>query len=98
SGGDDQTIRLWNAKMGECLKILQGDTNRVWSVPFSPDGKLLASSSHEGTIRLWDVQTGECLQTLKSDKPYERMNITKASGLKEAQKAALLALGAIEDD
>jgi WD40 repeat protein len=57
----------------------------------------LASSSSDGTIKLWAVQTGECVQTLRSDRPYERMNIAGAQGLTEAQRAALKALGAVED-
>ena len=41
--------------------------------------------------------SGECLKTLRADRPYERMNITGATGLSDAQKAALKALGAVED-
>jgi WD40 repeat protein len=38
--------------------MLIGHTNWVYSVAFSPDGKLLASSSKDQTIRLWEVATG----------------------------------------
>ncbi|MCB0188020.1 MAG: hypothetical protein KDE31_27320, partial [Caldilineaceae bacterium] len=56
----------------------------------------VASGSADATIKLWDVQTGECLKTLQPERPYERMNITNATGLTQAQKATLKALGAIE--
>jgi WD40 repeat protein len=68
----------------------------VTSVAFSPDGRIIASSSQDQTIKLWDVQTGNCLKTLRADRPYEGMDITGAMGLTEAQKATLKALGAIE--
>jgi len=70
----------------------------VRSVVFSPDSKLLASSSYDGTIKLWDPQIGTCLKTISKEKPYERMNIVGVTGLTEAQKAALRALGAIENE
>jgi hypothetical protein len=49
------------------------------------------------TIKLWDVQTRGCLRTLRADRPYERMNISGTTGLTEAQRATLKALGAIEE-
>ena len=96
SGSQDQTVRLWEVPTGQSLKTLSGHTNKVWSVVFSPDGRLLASGSADATIKLWDIQTGDCLKTLRPERPYERMNITGVTGLTEAQKATLKALGAFE--
>jgi WD40 repeat protein len=81
---------------GESLKVLRGHNNRITSLSHSPDGQILASTGDDGTIKLWDMRTGECLKTLRSDRPYERMDITGAIGLTEAQKASLKALGAVE--
>ncbi len=96
SGGDDQLVRVWEVATGRCLLTLEGHLNRIWSVAFSPDGARIASSSDDGTTRYWDAQTGECLATLRSDRPYERVDITGATGLSRSQRAALRALGAIE--
>jgi len=57
----------------------------------------LASGSDDGTIRFWNTATGECLRALRDDKPYEKMNITGITGVTEAQRIALLVLGAIEE-
>ncbi len=96
SSSDDQTLKLWDTSTGQVLKTLQGGLLWVWSVAFSPDSKTLASGSEDGTIKLWDVLTGECVKTLRSKRPYEGMNITGVTGISEAQKSTLKALGAVE--
>lgn len=40
-------------------QVLEGHTNWVSSVAFSPDGKQIASGSGDHTIRRWDALTGE---------------------------------------
>src|SRR5450432_3351480 len=46
----------WDAETGACTHILQGHTDRVSSVDWSPDGQWLASGSYDGSVRIWDTQ------------------------------------------
>jgi RNA polymerase sigma factor (sigma-70 family) len=51
-------VRVWDLAAGKVRPFFIGDTGRVTSVAFSPDGKTLAAGLREGSIRLWDVATG----------------------------------------
>lgn len=64
SGHQDHTVKLWDVTRGEVWRTLEGHTNRVRSLAFSPDGKTLASGSHDRTVKLWNVETGKALITL----------------------------------
>jgi WD40 repeat protein len=41
--------------------LIEGHTDKVNDVSFSPDGKTIASVSNDGTIRLWSLD-GKLLQ------------------------------------
>ncbi|NMF59334.1 WD40 repeat domain-containing protein [Pseudanabaena yagii] len=98
SGGEDSQISIWNREKGEAINTLVGHTDTVYDVTFSADGNLLASSSRDETVKLWDIKTGQCIRTYRDPRPYEGLNIYEATGLTPAQKAKLIALGAIEEN
>ena len=95
-GSWDGTIRLWEARSGRLLGTLRGHTSGVWGVALSADGRLLVSGSEDGTVRLWESNSGAHLHTLWSDRRYERVDITGLTGVTAAQRASMLALGAVE--
>ena len=96
SGGQDRSVKLWDTRRGQVQMTLTGHTGPIWGVALSTDARLAASASEDGTVKLWEVNTGACLRTLRAERRYERMDITGLSGVTEAQRAALLELGAIE--
>jgi WD40 repeat protein/serine/threonine protein kinase len=64
SGGEDTTLKLWDAQTGVLKQTLTGHTGTVYSIAFSPDRKTLGSGSGDKTVRLWDAQTGVLKQIL----------------------------------
>jgi WD40 repeat protein len=96
SGGFDGTVTLWETSTGRQLANLQAHTGGVWGLALTLDGRLLATGSFDGTVRLWETSTGTCLRTLRAERRYERLDISGLTGVTTAQRAALLALGAID--
>ncbi len=57
SGSYDNTVKLWSLESQKEVTTLQGHSDFVWSVAFSPDGKYLACVSQDKTVKLWNVES-----------------------------------------
>lgn len=62
SGSDDNTLKVWSATSGRCLRTLVGHTGGVWSSQMS--STVIVSGSTDRTLKVWDLDTGICLHTL----------------------------------
>ncbi|UKZ76962.1 hypothetical protein TrVFT333_004678 [Trichoderma virens FT-333] len=74
----------WSA----CLQTLDGHSEGVTSVVFSPDGKQLASGSYDGTVRMWDSATGENLRTLEGGDGYRVYSVAFSPDCRQVASAS----------
>jgi WD40 repeat protein/tRNA A-37 threonylcarbamoyl transferase component Bud32 len=67
TGADDRQVRLWNTTTGKWVAVGQPlpHTRPIWSMAFSPDEKLLATTTFmygnpvDAGVQLWDLETGK---------------------------------------
>ena len=87
---------LGGRRTGQRLNVLRGHTGTVWSVALSADGRLVVSGGFDGTVKVWDAQTGATLRTVQAERRYERVDITRLTGVTDAQRQSLVALRAVD--
>jgi WD40 repeat protein/DNA-binding CsgD family transcriptional regulator len=69
-GGEDGTTTIWDLASRNSLLTLKGHNQRIDQLNFSPDGKLLVSTSDDRSLVVWNTETGQKLfsSTLFSSK------------------------------
>jgi len=65
SASFDSTVRLWDVERGVCQNTLVKHSEPVYSVAFSPDGRLLATGSFDKAIYIWDIARGEIIHSYR---------------------------------
>ena len=84
-------VRIWDASTGQELKVLEGHGQRLRTVEFSPDGRLLAAGSISQGARVWDWRSG----TVQFEMP--EMSISRFSYSPDGAYLAVASFGT-EDD
>jgi len=65
SGSYDNTVRVWRISTGELMHVLQGHSQKVYSVVLDAERNRCISGSMDSYIKIWDLDTGACIHTLE---------------------------------
>ncbi|RDJ92956.1 hypothetical protein B4Q13_25225, partial [Lacticaseibacillus rhamnosus] len=88
---------MWDASTGQEGRTLQGHTQPVLSVCFSPDGKRVLSGSYDGTLKVWDADTGKRVLTLQGHTSWVTSGCFSPDG-KRIQWTAFVIAGTVDAD
>ena len=60
-------VSVWDVQSRQIIVQFKGDSSSVYTVKFSPDGKVLAGAGYDGNVELWEVENWKPLGTLTID-------------------------------
>src|SRR5439155_26546458 len=64
TGGEANTVKIWDVQNGQELHTLRGHKGDVYTVAFSPvgDGRWTATGGEDSAVKIWDSHTGELVR------------------------------------
>jgi WD40 repeat protein len=76
SGGQDNTIKIWDIAKKEAIATLKGHTSIVWEIR-ELDGDRLISASDDNKSKIWDLKTKKSEDLCKSNRHISGIAILK---------------------
>jgi WD40 repeat protein len=64
SGGDDGTLKIWEAATGTLLRSIDGIGHFIGAVSYSPDGNYVAAGIYDSTVKIWNVSNGKLVPAI----------------------------------
>ena len=64
--GRDRVVRLFDANDGKPIKNLFEHSSSIYGLSFSPNGNLLATTSHDGELIIWDVKSSTVVKRFEA--------------------------------
>ena len=61
-GYSDSKIRIFGIEKGDLKQVIEGHTNSVFTLQYSPDGQFLISAGRDAHLKIWSVANGYTLQ------------------------------------
>ena len=67
TGGEENTVKIWDVQTGQELQTLRGHSGDVYTVAFSPDGdgRWVASAGEDSAVKVWDSHTGTFVRSFR---------------------------------
>lgn len=57
---NDSSLKVWNSKSGELVKVLRGHKDDVFVLESHPtDSRIILSAGHDGQLIIWDILESE---------------------------------------
>lgn len=89
TGGDDNSIHLWDAVSGQPGATISGHTAAISSLRFTADGSKLISGSLDKSVRIWSLPEGKPIARIDTPTPVNALTIAGAMGQMLATAGAM---------
>lgn len=66
TGGDNDTVYVYNVSNGNEIMALAGHSAHVLAVAYSPNGNYIASADQLGKVKIWDATSGALISTINA--------------------------------
>ena len=93
TGTPDGDIYIRNWTNGKLVRVLEGHTELINSLVWSPGGDFIASGAEDSTARIWDAKTGLELSSLRAHPEKQEKKLRSVGSIDWAPDGSKLLIG-----